>query len=95
MKTLQFNKYFVTDGTYKARVHYSPHIMRSNNKKCITLYEKGYEEDFTKVFDTFEDDTDITTDYFDTRKVRITEDMPEFSPLLAQVKAWGIVSQEF
>lgn len=95
MKTLQFNKYYVTDGINKARVSYSPHIMRSNNKKCITLYEKGYDKSFTDVFDSFEDDTDIMTDYFDTRKVRITEDMKEFSPLLEKVKSWGIVSEEF
>lgn len=85
----KFHKYYVTNGVVRARVHYSPHVMRSTGKRCITLYEKGYGNDLPKIFRGVENDTDIMTDYFDDNKYRIAEDDPRYQPLLDQLKSWG------
>lgn len=87
---VKFHKYFVTDGTTRARVHYSPQTNASTGRGMITLYEKNYGSNLPKIFNNVENDTDIMTDYFDDNKVRIREGSPEYAELVVKLKEWGI-----
>ena len=75
MKTIKLMKFYVTDGVTKARVHYSHGQIHDGNgglKDCVTLYAQDYDSRLGKVFtDTYENDSDMMTDYFDKGHVRI------------------------
>jgi hypothetical protein len=72
--TIKFQKHYVTDGTIKARVHYSAFRMTTTGQDCVTLYAKSYEDGrkLGQLFDDgYENNTDTMTDYFETGRVRI------------------------
>lgn len=73
---IRFNRYFVTDGTTRARIYYSLDN-RVDRRLCVTLYEKGYDRNLGKIFgDLYRNDTDSQTDYFDEGRVNLFEDHP-------------------
>jgi hypothetical protein len=74
---IKLMKHYVTNGQIKARVHYSRFNMVSTGQDCVTIYAKDYSGDLYKVFgDIVEDNTDITTDYFEKGRVRILPGHP-------------------
>lgn len=84
--TIRFMRHYVTNGTTKARVHYSAHTLL-NGKPCVTLYAKGY-DDGSKLRailpDGYENDTDIMTDYFEKGRARIHAGSPLYDAALAR-----------
>lgn len=78
---IKLMKHYVTDGVRKARVHYS-HAVLTNGKEAVTLYAKDYESGrmLGEMFsESYENNTDIMTDYFEKGRVRIYKDNPLFS----------------
>jgi len=73
---MKFNKFFVTDGTIKARVSY--HLdNRFDGRKCVTLYAKDYSRELGELFpEIYKNDTDSQVDYFERGRVVIFEDHP-------------------
>ncbi len=85
---VKFRKFYVTDGTVKAKIYYSLDN-RGDNKKCVTLYERGYNRNLGIIFpDIHQDDTEYMTDYFDEGRVVIFENNPlytEVRPFVEQM----------
>ena len=73
---MKFMKHYVTDGTIKARVWYSLDN-RMDGRKCVTIYAKDYGHELGALLpDTYENNTDLMTDYFDKGTVRLFENHP-------------------
>lgn len=72
---MKFNKYYVTNGTIKAKVFYSIDN-RTDNRNCVTLYAKDYSRNLGELFTEYKNDTDSQTDYFDQGHVTLFEDHP-------------------
>lgn len=78
-KAIKFQKFYVTDGKVKARVSYSNgqiYVRQPDGtnglRECITLYAKDYSRALGAIFgDSYQNDTDSQTDYFDEGRVRI------------------------
>ena len=84
---IKFNKYNVTNGKIKARVHYSIDN-RIDHRKCVTIYAKDYTGALGNVFaDEYKNDTDLMTDYFDKGKVVLFEDHPLYSAARSSVES--------
>lgn len=76
MKEIKFNKFNVTNGTDKARVHYYLDN-RTDKRECVTIYAKDYGHALGRIFDEgYTNDTDISTDYFDKGRVVLFADHP-------------------
>lgn len=74
--TIKFRKYFVTNGTIKARISYSIGN-RIDGRNCVTLYAKDWTRELGKIFTSdYTNDTDSRTDYFDQGHVNLFEDSP-------------------
>lgn len=84
-----FHKYYITNGTDKTRVHYSPNVSTSTGKNCITAYSKDYNHNLSKIFSDVRNDSDIMTDYFEEDRVTFLEGSKEYSQLLPLLKSWG------
>lgn len=71
---IKFNKFNVTNGREKARVHYSLDN-RADGRKCVTLYAKDYGHTLAAVIgpDDYQNDTDYQTDYFDKGRTVLFE----------------------
>lgn len=84
---IKFKKFYVTDGTVKAKVRYSLDN-RGDRKKCVTLWAKDYDRDLGKIFpEIYQNETDSMTDYFEKGRVVIFEDNPlynEVRPIVEQ-----------
>lgn len=73
---IKFNKFNVTDTSTKkkARVFYSIDN-RVDERKCVTIYAKDYDRKLGEIIsDSYENETDSMTDYFDQGKVVLFED---------------------
>ena len=76
---IKFNKYCVTNGTTKARVNYSLDN-RFDGRKCVTLYAKDYDGRLGIILaDSYKNDTDSMTDYFDQGRAVLFEDHALYS----------------
>jgi len=76
---VKFKKYYVTDGTVKAKISYSLDN-RIDKKECVTLYAKDYERNLGIIFpEIYVNDTDYITDYFDMGRVIIFKDHPLYN----------------
>jgi hypothetical protein len=79
MQAIKFHKHYVTNGTTKARVHYSAFRMVTTGQDCVTLYAKSY-DDGRKLgailADGYENNTDTMTDYFEKGRARILAGQP-------------------
>ena len=86
--TIKFNKHHVTNGTVKARCHYSLDN-RVDGRKCVTIYAKDYGHHLAEVLgsDDYKNDTDTMTDYFDKGRVVLFEGHPLYADARARVEA--------
>jgi len=83
---LKFNKHYVTDGTTKARVFYSLDN-RIDGRKCVTLYAKDYSNALGKLLlDSYRNETDLITDYFEKGRAVLFEDNPLYSAARARAE---------
>lgn len=90
MESIKFQKHYVTNGTIKARVHYSAFKMTTTGQDCVTLYAKDYEDGrklANIIGDGYENNTDLMTDYFEKGRVRITSESPLYAAALARCNA--------
>ena len=80
MKTqITCKKHYITNGTIKARVHYSAHKMTSTGANVVTVYAKSFEDGdkLAEILsDTYENESDIYTDYSEKGRARIFETNP-------------------
>lgn len=77
---IKFNKFNVIDTVtkVKARVMYSLDN-RVDERKCVTLYAKDYDNTLNVLFKChFIDETDSMTDYFEKGHVELFEDHPAY-----------------
>jgi hypothetical protein len=75
---IKFNQFAVTNGTTKARVHYSLDN-RTDKRACVTIYAKDYRGGLGVMFDEYQNDTDFQTDYFDKGRVVLFEGHPLYA----------------
>lgn len=83
---IKFQRYYVTDGTVKARVWYSldNHV---SGRKVVTLYAKDYDRKLGVVIPNgYENNTDFQADYFDHGLVRLFEDHPLYPAARARAE---------
>ncbi len=74
---IKFMKYYVTDGSVKARVHYHTGTRIRDGRRYIVLFAKSFDDGrrLGEILpDVYENDTDIQTDYFDEGKAYLFED---------------------
>lgn len=90
MNNIKFNKYNITDGTNKARVHYSRNVSAKDlSTKVIAIYAKDYGNQLTTLFNNVRNDTDLMTDYIETDKVTTYEGSSLYNQLDALLTGWG------
>ena len=78
IKMIKFNKFYVTDGTTKARCRYSLDN-RVDGRKCVTIYAKDYSDNLAAIFDEYQNDTDSRTDYFERGRVQLFKNHPQYA----------------
>ena len=84
---IKFNMHHVTNGTVKARCHYSLDN-RWDGRKCVTIYAKDYCRALGEVLaDVYQNDTDTQTDYFDQGRAVLFEDHPLYAAARARAEA--------
>lgn len=87
---IKFNLYNVVnkDTGIKAKVSY--HIgNRTDGRECVTLYEKEYSRNLSKVFQgEATNNSDSMTDYFESTKMVFFKDHPLYEEALAAAKRW-------
>jgi hypothetical protein len=84
---IKFNKHHVTDGTIKARCHYSLDN-RCDAQKCVTIYAKDYTGELGKLFaGSYKNDTDLMTDYFDKGRVTLFAGDPMYAAARARAES--------
>ncbi len=86
--TIKFNKFNVSDGTTKARCHYSVNG-RSDGRKVVTIYAKDYGRTMTAIFDNARNDTDSQQDVFRTDTMDIFSDDPMYPAAYAAAMRHG------
>jgi hypothetical protein len=91
---IKFNKFNVTNGTDKAKVHYSLDS-RTDGRTCVTIYAKDYDRSLGRIFDDeYTNNSDSQTDYFEKGRVVLFDDHPLYAAARAQAdavaKAWSI-----
>lgn len=83
--TIKFNLYHVTDGARKAPVSYS-YGENVRGELILTIYERGYEGMLAEIFgddSVYENDSDLSSDYFDKGRARLSAGHPHFEAALA------------
>ncbi len=88
---VRFNKYNVSNGTAKARVHYSLDN-RIDGRKCVTIYAKDHKSGGALgliVSDAYHNATDSQQDYFEKGRVGLFETHPLYSTARTAVEARG------
>ncbi len=81
---VKFNKFNVTNGTDKAKVHYNLDN-RTDGRACVTIYAKDYGHALGRVIgDSYVNDTDTQTDYFDAGRVVLFADHPLYAAARAR-----------
>ena len=82
----KFQKFYVTNGTTKARVSY--HLdNRTDGRRCVTLYAKDYSDSLgTVLAGDYRNDSDYQTDYFDKGKAVIFETHPLYAAARARAE---------
>lgn len=92
--TIKFLKHCVTNGTVKARVHYSLDN-RADKRECVTIYAKDYTGELGQIFQAgeYHNDTDLMTDYFDKGRVVLFTTHPLYAA--ARARAQKIESDRY
>lgn len=85
---IKFNKHNVTNGQVKARVFYSLDN-RGDGRACVTIYEKDYARKLQALFsaDTYKNNTDSMTDYFDQGRAVLFSDHPLYAAARTRAEA--------
>lgn len=80
MSSVIFRKHFVKNPTTneKVKVFYSLDN-RIDQRKCVTIYEQGYQRKLGNVFKDTINNSDSMTDYFESSRVVLFEDHPLYS----------------
>jgi hypothetical protein len=87
LTVIKFNKFNVTNGTDKAKVHYSLDN-RSDGRACVTIYAKDYDRALGRVFDgEYTNNTDTMTDYFEKGRVVLFADHALYAAARACAKS--------
>jgi hypothetical protein len=82
MTSIKFNRYYVTNGTTKARVHYY------SRPDGVVLYAKDYGHALGEIFpDDYNNDSDLQSDYFDKGCVTIYTNDPRYAAAKARTDA--------
>jgi ribosomal protein L37E len=86
---LKFNKHNVHNITTneKCRVSYSLDN-RIDNRKCVTLYAKGYQDDLFTCFPDAKNESDSMTDYFEKDRINLFEDHPHYAAARKVAEQW-------
>ncbi len=85
---IRFNRYHVTNGTTKARVHYCLDN-RIDGRKCVTMYAKDYTGALGRLLaESYSNNTDMMTDYFEKGKAVLFEGHPLYASARARVEAF-------
>ncbi len=87
---IKFQAHYVTNGTVKARVRYSAFRMTTTGQDCVTLYAKDHADGrkLAEVLgDSYENNTDTMTDYFEKGRARILAGSPLYAAALARCSA--------
>jgi len=83
---IQFHKHYITDGTTKARVHYSAYNMTSTGQACVVLYAKSF-DDGNKLAEIlpieYENESDMQSDYMEKGRARILNTNPLYDAAMA------------
>lgn len=85
---IKFNKFNVTNGAIKARVHYSLDN-RIDQRKCVTIYAKDYDSgDLLALIipAAYVNNTDSQQDYFEKGRVVLFADHPLYAAARASVE---------
>lgn len=85
---VRFNKHHVTDGTNKARVHYSLDN-RTDGRPNVTLYAKDYAAGdalYALVGDAYTNDSDLQSDYFDKGRAVLFAGHPLYAAARARAE---------
>lgn len=84
---IKFNRYHVTNGTTKARVHYCLDN-RTDGRKVVTLYAKDYSNALHAIIsDGYENTTEAIIDHFDKGCVRLFENHPLYAAARTRAEA--------
>lgn len=87
---VKFNKYYVTNGTHKARVYYSVDN-RTDGRECVTIYAKDYCNSLHLIIsDGYINNSDSVTDYFERGRVVLFSDHPLYSAARDRAVVSGI-----
>lgn len=87
--TIKFNKYNVTNGTLKARVHYALDN-RIDGRKVVTIYAKDWQSGHAlseMLTEVYENNTDLLSDYYEKGTVRLFENNPLYATARTKVAA--------
>ncbi len=87
-KQITCKKHYITNGTIKARVFYSAHQMASTGANVVTLYAKSFEDGdkLAEILDTYENESDVLSDYMEKGRARIFETNPLYQQALSFAK---------
>lgn len=90
---VKFRKFFVASATEKVRVHYSLDN-RIDRRNCVTIYARDYGHGLSKILgpDTYKNETDSSTDYFEKGRAVLFETHPLYKEARAfaeSLKAGG------
>ena len=85
---IKFNKHNVkdTETGKTSRVHYSMDN-RIDGRPCVTIYAKDYDNHLAAMFDTYRNETDMMTDYFEKGNVDLFEDHPQYKEARKRAEA--------
>ena len=92
---IKLMKHYATDGINKARCQYSRGFiypggghLGGEGKDCVTVYAKDYSDKLAEIFgsDAYQNDSDMTIDYFEKGKVRIFPDNPLWAEACERAK---------
>jgi hypothetical protein len=87
--TVKFNKFNVTNGIAKARVHYSLDN-RIDGQPCVTIYAKDYDagDTLARIIPTaYVNSTDSQQDYFEKGRVVLFQNHPLYTAARARAEA--------
>lgn len=87
---IKFNLYNVVNKETGDKAKVSYHIgNRIDGRECVTLYEKEYSRNLSKVFaGQAINNSDSMTDYFESTKMVFFTDHPLYEQALAAAKRW-------
>jgi hypothetical protein len=92
LTVIKFNKFNVTNGTDKAKVHYSLDN-RGDGRACVTIFAKDYGHALGHIFfEEYINNTDSMTDYFEKGRVVLFADHPLYA--VARARAEDVAAEQ-